>query len=605
MKRFLINFFELLLILSVVLTGCKTAIAVNAEIKDQPIEPITLESYADVQQRKSDNYQNPNLALGLSISGGGSRAEYYGLGVLMGLDEIVLPQDSLRNVSNSSTKRNFLNDVDYFSTVSGGGFAAGYYLGARKNGLLLSDQSLRDFWLCSNSKFKSNIPYNAKVGNLISKYKKYEKDRRRPSFPDMVDKNILQKGNKDLTNNTIGTLRLKDFFTKAGEEATMPMFVANGTIYNNSERIPFMPHIIGQLNIEKSLMPNEDLRMNNTYNDGYSLPLKYAIAASSGFPGLVPQVKFKVDYKHHKKDSNKYYLRIIDGGVVDNLGFTTLVELLKYDTVDDENKRALIIDCSGEGLVERYAEDKLGQVDLLKHSLMFTLQSKYATFETDIENDMRAADINNTEDHKKYLKIGITDLRAVAQRIKDESDAIPDEIKQIQSDVNQINDKILKGRYEDELKELNTLLDCMETQGTYDDATLKSWQILDSLRIDAGKRFTKKQKQKRWNKFYEKFEMMLAHRIEEYGLELDQYKGEHCQMDLLKTADFGRFSIDTDKALLLLLYELASQVDTNIEIPSIRERSILILAGRYTVYMRREKILELYKLENPEIYSDI
>ncbi len=576
--------------------SCKTAIVVNAEIKDSPIPSVSLDKYADVQKRQSAVYQDSSLALGLTISGGGSRAEYYGLGVLMGLNDLALEQGPIVKARNSATRRNFLNDVDYFSTVSGGGFAAGYYLGARKNGLIVPGQSLRDFWLSQNTVYKSNIPYNAKVGNLLFKYKRYEKDKKRPSFPDMVDRQILQKGNKDLNNNTIGSLHLNDFFAQEGKEATMPMFVANGTIYNNSERIPFMPHIISGLNVESSEMPRQNLS-GDPFNDGYSLPLKYAIAASSGFPGLVPQVKLKVNHEHYPGDDSDYYIRIIDGGVVDNLGFTTLIELLKNDqTVQNENKRALIIDCSGEGLVERFAPNKLSQVDLLKHSLMFTLQSKYATFETDIENEMQAANIPNTPEKKNYLKIGITDLREVAQRTKDSADSLADEVKAITTQIKTINNKWLKGRYEDELERLNKSMDSLKTQGVYSDATLKSFQILDSLREDAGIRMTKKQKKKRWDKFFDKFELMLMQRIKDYNLVLDSYPGSHHQMDLLKTSDFSRFSETNDKALLLLLYELASQVDTNVEIPSTKERSILILAGRYTVFMRRADILKLSAL---------
>jgi len=573
--------------------SCKSLVTVNAEIKDQPIAQVSLDEYANVQKRKDAIYQDPDLALGLSISGGGSRAEYYGLGVLMGLEELALQKDSVVNLTSTGTanKRNFLNDVDYFSTVSGGGFAGGYYLGARKNNLIAPGQSLRAFWLSRDEVYKTNIPYNAKVGNLFTNYKKYEKDKKHPSFPDMVDEVILQKGNKDLSGKPINSLVLNDFFAKKGEQATMPMFVPSGTIYNNSERIPFMPHIISQMKILKSEMPRQDLS-GDPYNDGFTLPLKYAIAASSGFPGLVPQVKLKVAYKRYEKDTKDYYVRIIDGGVVDNLGFTTLVELLKYDNAADNKKRALIIDCSGEGLVERYAPNKLGQVSLLKHSLMFTLQSKYATFDRDIVTLMKWAGIPDPEN--SYLKIGITDLRAIAQAIRDEADSLSDEARTINSELLRIkNNPKLTKRYEDELKELRHSLDSMETQELFTDATLRSSQVLDSLRRDEGKRLTKKQKQKRWNDFYEMFERMLDNRIQDYNLVLDDYPGKHHNMDLLKTADFAKFK-ENDKALLLLLYELASQVDTNVELPSDRERSILILAGRYTVFVRRDKILDLY-----------
>jgi predicted acylesterase/phospholipase RssA len=581
------------------ITGCKSTLSVNADIKDEPIEPVSLSRYANVQRRNSV-YQDSSLAIGLSISGGGSRAEYYGLGVLMGLEEILLPKDSLAHAQNpNANRRNFLNDVDYFSTVSGGGFAAGYYLGARKNGLIEPGQSLHDFWLTKSSLYKTNIPYNAVVSNLIFwKYKRYEKDKKRPSFPDMIDKEILQKGNKDLSNRVIGSLNLRDFFTEKGGQATMPMFVANGTFYNNSERVPFMPHIINNLSIIQSKMGVENLKVGQMYNDGYSFPLKYAIAASSGFPGIVPQVKLEVfNHKEQQQgdpDLHEYYLRIIDGGVVDNLGHTTLIELLKHDSVKPANKRALIIDCSGEGLVERYADNKLGKIDLLKHSLMFTLQSKYKTFVQDIENNMLDAKIPNSTNKKNYLKIGITDLRATAQQIRGKADSVPMRVQDLGDSIKVIEKKRRKSDSDlEELARLKVRMNNFKAAGLVTDGDLKSSQLLDSLRERAGDRVSDKEKQKRWLRFYSIFEEMLNKRIKDYGLVLDQGAG-HNKMDLLKSADFAKFT-ENDRPMLLLLYELASLVETNVRIPSDKHRSILILAGRYTVYLRKKAILKLYQ----------
>ncbi|WP_433834408.1 hypothetical protein [Flavobacterium anhuiense] len=54
--------------------------------------------------------------MSVAISGGGSRAQFFSMRGLLGLEEI----------QENNSNRNFLNEVDYFSTVSGGCYSAGY-----------------------------------------------------------------------------------------------------------------------------------------------------------------------------------------------------------------------------------------------------------------------------------------------------------------------------------------------------------------------------------------------------------------------------------------------------------------------------------------------
>ena len=96
-----------------------------------PIDSVSVAPYASVQDIPG---QDSKLCLGLAISGGGSRAQYFGTGVLM----------ELSKVSNSNEK-NFLNEVDYYSSVSGGSYAIGYYMMVRKIGLLKT-QTYFDYW---------------------------------------------------------------------------------------------------------------------------------------------------------------------------------------------------------------------------------------------------------------------------------------------------------------------------------------------------------------------------------------------------------------------------------------------------------------------------
>lgn len=77
---------------------------------------VDLTGYKSPQQRIGP--QDANLALTIAISGGGFRASNFSAGVLAGLEQINPPD---------GRSGNCLCQVDYFSTVSGGGFTAAAY----------------------------------------------------------------------------------------------------------------------------------------------------------------------------------------------------------------------------------------------------------------------------------------------------------------------------------------------------------------------------------------------------------------------------------------------------------------------------------------------
>ena len=84
----------------------------NASPNSPTLEPSVPEF--DLGEMPSQNRrpaQDPSLALAIAISGGGHRSANFGVGVLTGLEKIGV-----------------LKEVDYISTVSGGGFAAAAYI---------------------------------------------------------------------------------------------------------------------------------------------------------------------------------------------------------------------------------------------------------------------------------------------------------------------------------------------------------------------------------------------------------------------------------------------------------------------------------------------
>ncbi|EJL61702.1 patatin-like phospholipase family protein [Flavobacterium sp. CF136] len=370
-------------------------ISLFSEINYNSIPSVSLSDYKSVQERDK-KFQNPNIALGIGISGGGSRAQFFSMGVLLGLEEI----------QENNSEHNFLNEIDYFSTVSGGCYSAGYYLTILKNKLYHDNCTFNEFYFSKADAYKDYVDKSANILSLLNNSRNEKGDK--VSMAQRLDAEILQydSSNPENPDKFKTQMLLSDFFVpkESKNVPLLPMMVANGTAYNNGERIPFMPHIIRGLNLNSSLAPNKaSIALNeNQINDGYNFPLTYAITASSAFPGVLPKTKFGV------KDQSKI-LCIIDGGASDNMGYKTLMELLYNDSkVDNKNKRALFIDCMGQGKKEPYITDgKISLLALFETASLYTVQTRYITFERDVENLLERYKIPTSN----YQVIGFTTLR--------------------------------------------------------------------------------------------------------------------------------------------------------------------------------------------------
>lgn len=381
-------------------------ISLFSEINYNSIPPVSLSEYKSVQDRDK-KFQNPNIALGVAISGGGSRAQFFSMGVLLGLEEI----------TEDNSHRNFLNEIDYFSTVSGGCYSAGYYLTILKNKLYQGHQSFNEFYFSKADAYKDYVNKSASILSLLNNSKNEKGDK--ISMTQQLDLEVLQYDctNPDNPDKCKTQMLLSDFFVpkESSLNPYLPMMVANGTAYNNGERIAFMPHVIRELHINSSLAPNKATICldENEVNDGYDFPLTYGITASSAFPGVLPKTKFGI------KGQDKI-LCIIDGGASDNMGYKTLLELLHNDSkVHSKNKKVLFIDCLGQGKKEPYINDeKIKLISLLETTSLYTVQTRYMTFERDIENAFERYKMPVSN----YQIIGFTTLKDHLLKLKkDES----------------------------------------------------------------------------------------------------------------------------------------------------------------------------------------
>jgi hypothetical protein len=263
--------------------------------------------------------QDPQLALAVAISGGGHRAGNFATGVLMGLEAIATPHGNL------------LREVDYFSTVSGGGFAVGVYLAGLLDqrraaasdrsgpyafqGLLKNDEHARRALERGYTRFAAayceNANYEILRGTLLEQ-----------RFDDWLlgrEKRSRHVGNAD-------SLRLGDLFKPAGSGAAArdlaPYWVANATVMEHGGQFPFAPDVLADMKITAYSHRCTE----HALRDPYDLPLSVGMKASASFPVGMPQTVMA-----SARDPDNPYLRLVDGGVSDNLGVVTAVDLLLQD----------------------------------------------------------------------------------------------------------------------------------------------------------------------------------------------------------------------------------------------------------------------------------
>jgi len=214
------KYVQILLFLLVETGFSQNKINLFSEINYSSIPAVSLNDYKSVQERNT-KFQNPNIALGIAISGGGSRAQFFSMGVLLGLEEI----------QENNQQRNFLNEIDYFSTVSGGCYSAGYYLTILKNKLNYDNCTFNEFYFSKADAYKDYVDKSATILSLLNNSRNEKGDK--ISMAQRLDSEILQYDNTNPDNpNRFSTqMLMSDFFVPKESKNTpsLPMMVANGT----------------------------------------------------------------------------------------------------------------------------------------------------------------------------------------------------------------------------------------------------------------------------------------------------------------------------------------------------------------------------------------
>lgn len=310
--------------------------------------PIRLSAYKPAQQRVGG--QDANLALAVSISGGGHRAGNFGAGVLLGLEELH------RDDANSS---NALREVDYFSTVSGGGLAAAAYVSSLRDYQVfkgtpegytfahaLADESGsaidRQF---TDPDLRNHLEYNyindivRGVFSIVTLGTVHRGDFLENAFDDHILGRLWRQKKLESLHGAgrdyRASLTLGELFVDANDANTpvrLPYWVANATAYENAAIFPFAPDQIRLYQLcgyTHRLDKVAHDPSKSSYDDFVrGVPLALGLSASGSFPVALPAQTMKSNM-----DPRNPFLHLLDGGVSDNFGVTTAVRMLGQDTL--------------------------------------------------------------------------------------------------------------------------------------------------------------------------------------------------------------------------------------------------------------------------------
>jgi hypothetical protein len=388
--RSFVKVFPIALALALSVCGCGPQRCAPSLIHPhQPGKPfqecsVDLNFYKPVQTRPG---QDANIVFAVAASGGGYRAANFAAGALLGLEE-------LKNADLPS--RNALSEVDYFSSVSGGGFAVSAYISTLRDYNYFNGPADGYSFAAAISPTPAKCPCEQKQAakqqidpcvrrHLAGVYKDFIGDffqtllpwnhlgfdDRNLRFEQAIDDDALgfrwRKAKlislRDPNAARDATLTLADVFVPAmdsGRQVTLPYWFANATVYNNAVIFPFSPDNLRDYNLAGYYHRGVEHKLVNTHkrqddpNDFVlRVPLSAGVTSSANFPLAMPPLRFT-----SRMDPNNPYFYLFDGGIADNLGVVTAMRVLGDKMNDNVPRKILIVIDSYQGELTPFEKDK-------------------------------------------------------------------------------------------------------------------------------------------------------------------------------------------------------------------------------------------------------
>jgi hypothetical protein len=311
------------------LTGCASAQAVR--LPKAGAETACITPAADRE-----------VAVGVALSGGGSRAALFGAAGLEALGRLRAPDGG-----------SVLEQVSYLSSVSGGGLTAAYYAlhkPPRETPVLAPDGTMTEAYQTFFADFKAKVAQDFQTALIW---------RQLGSFRFIFNSALAARSLREtLEERLLGPGTFSDLAARQ-MRGDSPRVIFNTTLYNNGRRLLFttLPPDAAQYDfiadLDRSLisrgitraypevvkkrwealLPVSPLELQI---DPCLLPVSVAVTASASFPPLVGPITFTVggelDYWH-----------VGDGGLHENLGLESLMFTFLKQLQDRKVRRALIL----------------------------------------------------------------------------------------------------------------------------------------------------------------------------------------------------------------------------------------------------------------------
>ncbi|MEP6886719.1 MAG: patatin-like phospholipase family protein [Nitrospirales bacterium] len=284
-----------------------------------------------------------DTVIGIALSGGGSRAAYFGAAGL----------EALAHVRIAPGQPSVLEQASYLSSVSGGSVASSYFATHKPKAdvaALDAHGSLTPAYQRFFAQYRNTMAENYQwsiVWRQFVKVRWLNSNQRATSLAEVLDATFLN-------GQTFEEIYQRE---KAGDS---PRLILNATLYNNGRRfvmttIPrddfrydFIPKLQSEL-LAKSVAPKplpeslqkakealNPLTFQDHGADPRGIPLSRAVAASASFPFFIGPITAQVE-------GQDTYVHAGDGGLFDNQGTESLVQLFLKQLEDKKVKRALVV----------------------------------------------------------------------------------------------------------------------------------------------------------------------------------------------------------------------------------------------------------------------
>lgn len=362
------SFLFTMLCLLLLQTGCGvvvgTVIDTTFDVGTYPIkEYVALGAYKYDNTWK-DPYKNievekdpDEVLLGVCISGGGSRSAYFMACVMEELSRIPVSKGS---------EKTLLDEIDYISSVSGGSLASAYYCLKGFDG---RGQSRKEFF----KQYKEDMAKNFEARSLARLIIGYW-------FLDIFT--YYDRG------DLVASVWDSTFFDDAtfndlaeAEKRGAPALVINGTCLSNGLKFVFSTVPDEKFNrsqyfnqvtdsgfigysVSKRYEPFRTMGFQSMNSDIGPYPVSKAVAASASVPNLLGPITLKVHKPKVRPGlvscERGQLLNVSDGGIYDNYGLESLMQIFTAYLDKNPGKKAKIIIIDGSGYFD---VDPGGKVD--------------------------------------------------------------------------------------------------------------------------------------------------------------------------------------------------------------------------------------------------